>query len=137
MSDLKNYFENFNSEKQKKETYFKDLLTQFPVDLHKLVEIAHGKTFDEVSERASNYITRGLIAQIMYSNMIGLMKDSCDENNKAVDYYGRDYLKLANDVRVYFKKLDSNRLPMNIPTEHVKKMNAQRLIEEDDTIQSK
>lgn len=126
-TNLSDYFEQHNPNTVK--DYCDQLLKDGIVDFASIIELAHKLTLMDAEMKSSNYKQRNFMAEVMFGNYVGLLYDNYAELMQTDDEK-RPYLRLADDVRVYPKKLNEKYLPSNVVTGHVKKLNGQELFED-------
>ncbi|MBE7171484.1 MAG: hypothetical protein INR73_12890 [Williamsia sp.] len=131
MSRVQNYFQNYDSPKIKE--YCTELLNEAPIDFSSIIQLAQKLTLLDAELKSSNYKQRNFMAENMYGNYVGLLYDNYPEMMHT-DAEDRPYVKLAEDVRIYPKKLNEKYLPSNIKTDHVKKLDSQQLSIDDKKI---
>lgn len=95
--------------------------------------ITNGVDFDPVFEEALKltledttpeiFRGRGFMATHMNWHLVGLLKQKY-KDKMSVDKFKRDYYRLNENVRIYFKKLNNNFAPENVVTDHVKELNS-------------
>jgi hypothetical protein len=110
-----------------------DLLKSCPIDFVAVINQARKMTLIEAAAKPPQYKQRNWMAENMYGNIIGLLHENYPEYMQT-DTYGRPYILLAPNIRVYLKKLTETYLPNNIKTRHVKKLNAQDLFSDKERI---
>ncbi len=117
------FFSDSTSGKSARQLQFEDLYIKTGIDILPIIEDAHRKLLEEASTQSPEFITKLYWAEGMNRNMVGFLKKRYPETVK-YDEAGRVYLKLGENVRVYFKKLDDKFRPRNIPTGHVIDLNS-------------
>jgi hypothetical protein len=130
-ANLQNYFSDHNPSQLK--DYCSSLLRASKIDLSAIIDMGHRLTLLDAELKSSNYKQRNFMPEIMYGNFVGLLYDNYPEMMQQ-DAEDRPYLKLANDVRIYPKKLNEKYLPSNIITNHVMALNGQELFVDDTQI---
>lgn len=97
------------------------------VDFNAFIRRIHERMLDEAqntSQESPHKITgRGYFSTTMNWNVRSELYD-CFPDKIAVDEQNRPFYRLADNVRLYFKKLDHKGRPMNIPTEHTIALNS-------------
>lgn len=128
-SNLHNFFQNY----KEIDAYCRKAFEDSGVDYASVVQEARRQLLEYAQTKGPNYIRRNFMPDNMYCNVVGLLYDRYpdlmfeDQENCA-------YLKLAQDIRVYPKKLNDKYLPGNIITNHVKSKYGQELFNDDTKI---
>lgn len=123
--NLQDYFKNYN--KSEIEEYCKRILSESHVDFYSAFAQARKLTIEYAKSKPPNYITRNSLPLQMYDNMVGCLKDLYP-NLMHEDKEGCPFLLIAEDLRMYPKKLSNTYVPGNIITEHVKEKRGAKII---------
>jgi hypothetical protein len=126
-TNLSDYFSENRSQQIRE--YCNGLLNSSTVDLAGIINLAHKLTLLDGELKSSNYKQRNYMAESMFGNMIGLLYENYPQMMN-LDIEKRPFLKLADDVRVYPKKLNEKYLPGNVVTNHVLALRGQELFQD-------
>ena len=132
VTNLHDFFYS-NNNMPEVEAYCRGVFEASPIDMASVVAEARKQLLDHASTKGPNYITRNFMSGNMHSNMVGVLYERYPELMQE-DQEGCAYLKLADNLRVYPKKLSDKYLPGNIPTKHVKSKYGQELYSDDTKI---
>lgn len=98
--------------------YITNKIHESTVDFQSIISEAHDITLREASIKKLSFQDKNWMATTFNGNIIGLFKEYYRDLMK-VDKWGRSYLQLEHDIRVYFKKMDDKYTPSNVRTNHV------------------
>ena len=116
MNKIDKFIEEYDPSEIK--SYISEMVAQSDVDFHAIIHEAHEITLEQARGKSLHYIPKNWMAETMYGNMIGLFRDRHPEL-MFIDKHKRPYLRLSNNIRVYFKKMDAKYKPGNVVTKHV------------------
>jgi hypothetical protein len=127
MEHINTFLDSYNKDTIKK--HFDSTFKSAGVDFDGIIMDAHALTLAEASVKPKHHISKNWMAETMYGHMIGIALER-HRDMVLYDQENRPYIKLGNDIRMYFKKLDEKYRPSNIDTEHVKNLLFQKIEEE-------
>ncbi len=123
MSTNVRLFSDPSNGKSIRQQEFEDLYVGNGIDLMPIIMDAQQKTLDDASREPPEFVDKLFWAHGMNRNMVGFLKQRYPELVH-FDEADRVYLKLGEEARIYFKKLDDGFRPRNIPTGHVVDLNS-------------
>jgi hypothetical protein len=123
MSSNFSLFSNSSSGKSERQLQFENLYITAGIDFLPIITDAHRKVLQEAATQSPEFVDKLFWAHGMNRNMVGFLKQRYPERVH-YDEANRVYIKLGDQARVYFKKLDEKFKPRNIPTGHVIDLNS-------------
>ena len=128
-TNLSDFFER-KDDKSEIEAHCRLKFLESSIDIYKIIQAARNETVNFARSVSSHYIQRNTMPEKMYSTMVGMLYDAYP-NMMFKDKEGCPYLKLADNIRLYPKKLNDRYLPGNIVTDYVKEKRGQEMFVDD------
>jgi hypothetical protein len=116
-------FSDPSSGKSARQQQFEDLYVSTGIDIVPIIRDAHRKVLTEAATQSPEFVDKLFWAHGMNRNMVGFLTQRYPDMVHH-DEANRVYIKLGEQARIYFKKLDDKFRPRNIPTGHVIDLNS-------------